>query len=364
MNLDECRDNINACDKIIAETFSKRMEWVHHVAEYKKQNNIPILNAGREKAVLERISPFIAEPFRPYGERLFLQMMNLSKEYQSQFISKKDVVPTSDVIGFQGVQGSFSHEALEQYFGQDAKTQSFPLFEDLAHAVSEGQCHYGVIPIENSSAGSVSEVYDLLVKYQLSIIGEQVIAVRHCLCGMKGARIDQLTKIYSHPQALSQCVAFLKTLPHAEAYEATNTAASARIVAQNNIPTEAAIASRRAADLYGLEVLQADIHSTEGNRTRFAIISATAGTETSGKVSTAFTLQHKPGALFSVLKILEEANLNMTKLESRPIPERPWEYIFYLDFEAPSAPTTVINALKKECLSFFMLGIYQKREAL
>ena len=364
MNLEQCREGINTCDKIIAETFSKRMEWVHLVAEYKQKNNLPILNAGREKAVLEGISPLIAKPFRPYGERLFLQMMNLSKEYQSQFISVKKVTHTEGIIGFQGVQGSFSHEALEQYFGIDAKTASFPLFEDLAKAVSEGQCQYGVLPIENSSAGSVSEVYDLLMKYHLSIVGEQVISIRHCLCGVKGASIGGLKKIYSHPQALSQCAPFLKTLPHAEAIEASNTAAAARIIAANNNPTEAAIASRRAASLYGLEVLQPDIHSTEGNRTRFAIVSTNAGTDTSGKVSTAFTLQHKPGALYSILKILEEANLNMTKLESRPIPERPWEYIFYLDFETPSAPNDVISALKETCLSFFVLGIYQKRETL
>ncbi|MGL5253742.1 MAG: prephenate dehydratase [Brevinema sp.] len=364
MNLEQCREGINACDKIIAETFSKRMEWVHLVAEYKQKNNLPILNTGREKAVLDAISPLISQPFRSYGERLFLQMMNLSKEYQSQFINMQQSHPSNDIIGFQGVKGSFSHEALEQYFGLEAKTISYPHFDDLAQAVSEGKCAYGVLPIENSSAGSVSEVYDLLVKHRLSIVGEQVISIRHCLCGIRGSSVKGIRKIYSHPQAISQCGAFLKSLDKAEAIEASNTAAAARIVAEHANPNEAAIASRRAASLYGLEVLQPDIHTTEGNRTRFAIVSASAGSEQAGKISTAFTLHHKPGALYSVLKILEEAGLNMTKLESRPIPERPWEYIFYLDFETPNEPSSVISALKEVCLSFFMLGIYQKRESL
>lgn len=362
MGIEEIRSKIDAIDHALAEKTAERLALMKDVAEYKNARGLPILDSTREKEVLAKNAQRFPEALRPYGERFFRSIMDICKEYQAKIFPRTPPAISEGIIGFQGVEGSFSHEALENYFGLGVQCRPYPLFEDAAKALQEGEVHYAVLPIENSSTGAINEVYDLLLKYNLNIAGEKILTVRHNLLGVKGAGLKNLHSVYSHIQGLRQCSLFLKEHPHIQPMESSNTAAAARMVAEKKDPCMAAIASVRAGEIYGLEILAPDIHNTLGNSTRFIIVSRSPQGGPANKMSACFMLAHKPGSLCAVLKVLEEYKLNMTKLESRPMPERPWEYIFYLDFEASPAEQSVQEALKKlskVSSDFTVLGAYQ-----
>jgi len=252
----------------------------------------------------------------------------------------------STVIGFQGDIGSFSEEALLEYFG-DVERLNFPSFELLVEKVISGDIAYGVLPVENSSTGAIKEVYDLLKLKEIFIVGEVIVPISHNLLGIKGTCVDKIRKIYSHPQALDQSKVFLNSLSDATLIPYRNTASSAKYISDLNDPTFAAVASKRAATCYGLSIIQEDIQYNSHNYTKFIVLKNEMEIgDKADKISLIIDVNHEPGALFKGIKIFSDYQLNMMKIESRPIIGRPWEYLFYIDFQGRLDMPEVQMALK------------------
>ncbi|MGL6175259.1 MAG: prephenate dehydratase [Cellulosilyticaceae bacterium] len=266
-------------------------------------------------------------------------------------------------VGFQGVPGSFSEAATLGFFkGIDYTYRCYTTFEQVLQAVSQGEVAYGVLPIENSFTGEVLEVYDLLNAYNLHVIGEQVVKVEHSLLGIKGASIDTVTQVYSHPQALSQCNQFLSEHEAFKSVPYHNTAMATQYVAQAKDAHKAAIGSKRAAHLYGLDILEEDIANTKDNYTRFIVIGKYIQIdEKCDKVSIVFTTKHESGALYSVLSHFAYNGVNLLKIHSRPRRNKSWHYIFFVDLEGNLEDANMLIALgkvNKECEYFRILGNY------
>lgn len=274
-------------------------------------------------------------------------------------------------VGFQGEPGAFGEAALRAHFGDRADARAYPTFEAVFEAVATGEVERGVVPIENSLGGSILENYDLLLAHDLTIAGEVVLAVHHHLLAAPGTRLEDVTHACSHPQALAQCAPFLKR--HGiRPCAATNTAAAARELSERPEPGAAAIASREAAARYGLAILAEDIQTRSDNRTRFFVLARAHPVELpSEKVSLVFTTTNRPGSLYASLAAFAARNLNLTKLESRPTGGTPWEYHFYVDFEAPEsgpiAPEALRSLLKElaeNLTSVRLLGAYPRFAAV
>lgn len=266
-------------------------------------------------------------------------------------------------VGFQGVPGSFSEEALLNYFPNDVETISVHRFEDIFIELEKNTFTYGVLPIENSSAGAVSESYDLLNKYNFFIVGETYLKVNHNLLGVEGSSLDKIKEVYSHPQALYQSNDFLnkyewKLTPF------INTAKSAEYISELNDPTIAAIASTKAAELYNLNILAKDINSNQTNTTRFVIVGKSFKPNSAcDKMSIVLSTVHKAGSLYNVLKHFANNNINLLKIESRPVQHTPWEYYFYIDFEGNMNDKNVkstLELIKDDCHHLKILGNYKK----
>lgn len=250
-------------------------------------------------------------------------------------------------VGYQGVPGAYSHLALQQYFsGQPVKAHNFMLFEDVVAAVMDGTVRYGVLPIENSSTGGITEVYDLVRRYGAFIVGEKIVKVEHCLLGIPGATLDDITEVYSHPQGFSQCRAFFKEHPAMEQFNYYNTAKAAEMVAQKKDIHKAAVAGAQAAEQYGLAILARGINTNQSNYTRFIIISRQQElAPEADKITLIVSLKHQPGSLYRVLSHFARYQINMTNIESRPIPGRPWEYYFHMDITGHLTDEAVQKAL-------------------
>lgn len=270
-------------------------------------------------------------------------------------------------IGYQGVPGSFSEEALYNYFPNDVETKNYDLFEDVFIALEKGEIHYGVLPIENSSTGAISSVYDLLNQYSSHIVGETYVKPIQNLLGIKGSTINDIQEVYSHPQGFEQSKTFLSkySWQHIPYY---NTAKSAEYIMQQNNKTIAAIASRKAAELYGLTVLADNINCNQNNTTRFVILGKSLKINNMcDKISVVFSTKHQAGALYAALKHFASSNINMLKIESRPVVHTPWEYYFYIDFEGNVEDPTIASAIKKmesECHHFKLLGNYKMQQRI
>jgi chorismate mutase/prephenate dehydratase len=383
-DLASLRRVIDYIDKEIINLFEKRMETVIKIAQYKEQNGLPILNESREKEVIEKnISYLKNKSLQKEALDFFNYIMNISREIQARqmvhnickkgqrnvdssnkpkctsYISRKDKLR----IGFQGVQGSFSEQALIEYFGEDVTPCNVIEFEDLFKALRDNEIDYGVLPIENSSTGGISEVYDLLRKYGFYITGERCVKVDHNLLGIKGAKIENITEVYSHPQALQQSSEFFKAYPEMKLIPYSNTASSAKLVKDENSKEKAAVASKKAAQLYNLDIIRSNINYNKNNYTRFAIIGRNLEVNSSSnKISIVISVAHKPGSLCRTLSHFAKNNLNMSKIESRPIVDKPWEYFFYIDFEGNLNDAVVretIECLKKDSIYFKLLGNYE-----
>ena len=246
-----------------------------------------------------------------------------------------------------GVPGAYSHLALQQYFsGQPVEARNFMLFEDVVTAVMDGTVRYGVLPIENSSTGGITEVYDLVRRYGASIVGEKIVKVEHCLLGLPGAKLEDITEVYSHPQGFSQCRAFFKAHPAMQQFNYFNTAKAAEMVARKKDIHKAAVAGAQAAGPYGLTILARGINTNQSNYTRFIIISRQQELAADAdKITLIVSLKHQPGSLYRVLSHFARYQINMTNIESRPIPERPWEYYFHMDITGHLTDQAVQNAL-------------------
>jgi prephenate dehydratase len=248
-------------------------------------------------------------------------------------------------IAYQGEPGAYSESAAERY-RPGVETLPYPSFEAVSKAVEKGPATHGILPIENSVAGSIHRNYELLVEHELPIVGEVQLHVEHHLLALPGTRIEDLRRVYSHPQALSQCDDFLHRLSGVEVIATYDTAGSAKMIREKGLSDAAAIASRRAADLFGLSVLQAAIQDFETNITRFLIIArAAAPQENANKTTIVFSLPNTPGSLFKALSVFALRDIDLSKLESRPIRGKPWEYMFYVDLGVSRADLRCARAL-------------------
>lgn len=357
------RGEIDATDKKIVECFEKRMACVLGVAEYKIAKGMSVLDSSREAQLLaSRVEMLEDSALAPELERLFKLLMKLSRERQQRLIdSSCATAAASGTAAFQGEAGANSHIALMRYFGREMNSRSYKSFEDVFRAVAQGEAQFGVLPIENSSTGGITEIYDLFRKYPVSIVGEHLLKIQHVLLGLPGAKTEFITDVYSHEQALMQCAEYLERLG-ARIHPYYNTAVSARFVAGELDAAKAAIASEYAGELYGLCVLERNISNSGNNTTRFIVIGGEGqAVPEADKASVRFVLEHKSGALAHALDLFADCGLNMVKIESRPLPERNFEYIFYVDFEGGDVKRKIENTLCRAdgiFTDFKLLGCY------
>lgn len=371
-DLETCRQEIDEIDQQMIALFEKRMKVAKDVVTYKLAKDLEIFQPVRELQVIEKnVNRIQSEELKNYAHLFIQDMMNISKSYQATFMPLQDVFKLhtpqiNDItVGFQGIPGSFSYEALELYFSKDTKRKNYCHFEDVFQALKNDEIDYGVVPLENSSTGAIHDNYDLIRDYGFYIVGEQSISVSQHLLGIKGSQIKDLQKVYSHPQGLLQTSVFLSQHPHIQPVEYVNTAMAAQYVAKENNKHLAAIASSQAAKLYDLEILQKDIQNIKSNATRFIIFSKQLEkTKDASCVSIVFTLNHEVGALYQVMKIIRDHQINMLRIESRPLKQTPWEYYFYVDFEGNLENQSIILALedmKAHTNTLRVLGNYAKR---
>ncbi len=364
------RQDIDRIDKQLLQLFIERMECAERVAEIKRQAGIPVLNAAREQVILDRVR----QEAGAYGDSavaLYSSIMAISRARQHTMLESGGALRALEQnsprhrlqnprIICQGVPGAYSHGAAKRLF-PDAVPAFLPGFCDVFEAVRDGKGDYGVVPVENSDAGSVSEVYDLIMRHRMYIVGAADIPIRHCLCRATGT--GPVRRVISKQEALAQCSAYLERSGIAgEAF--SNTAAAAKYVAENRPEGLGAICSAEAAAAYGLETVAADIQNTDNNCTRFVVIAREAVLpDDADKISLCFSLPHTTGSLYRTLERFALNGLNLTKIESRPIPGRNFEYDFYLDFTGNihDAPTrALICALSDEMPRFSFLGNYRE----
>jgi chorismate mutase/prephenate dehydratase len=376
-NIDNYRNRIDEIDKEITKLFEERMDTVINIANYKKNNNLPIFNRDREDEVIEKNVGYLKN--NDYAEetrKFFISLMEVSRELQSrkmleaeEVIEKKaSLQETKDIkqgkIGFYGVPGSFTEEAMLKYFGSVEKPNAYDEFADIFIAVKNDEIEYGVLPIENSSTGAISQVYDLIYKYGFYIVGEECIKINQNLIGIKGTTLDTIKEVYSHPQPIEQSSEFLKKHSGWKLIPFHSTALSAKLISDLKDTSKVAIASNRAANIYGLDIIEPNINNQSDNSTRFIIISKSIKTDEScNKVSVVFSLEHKAGTLYKLLSHFAENNINMMKIESRPMEKGAWKYFLYIDFEGNIESEKVATALKlieQSSAYFKLIGGYKK----
>ncbi|WP_297420010.1 prephenate dehydratase [Clostridium sp.] len=376
-DLDDYRIKIDEIDKEITKLFEERMDTVIKIANYKKDNNLPIFNRDREDEVIEKNVGYLKNyDYAEETRKFFISLMEVSRELQSRKIieaeeaieKKADLEEIKNIkkgkIGYYGVPGSFSEEAMLKYFGKVEEPNAYDEFEDVFLAVKNDEIKYGVVPIENSSAGAVSKVYDLLYKYGFYIVGEECIKINQNLVGVKGATLDTIKEVYSHPQPIEQSTEFLKNHSDWKIIPYHSTSACAKFISDLKDTSKAAIASNRAASIYGLEIVEEKINNKSDNSTRFIIISKELEwDENCNKVSVVFSLEHKAGTLYKLLRHFAENNINMLKIESRPMEKGAWKYFLYVDFEGSLENEQVKKALKlieQSSAYFKLIGGYRK----
>ena len=375
LDLQEIRKQIDQVDSQLAALIEQRMRLTADVAEYKMQNGKEIYDPVREKEKLVSVRAMAKTPFGEIamGE-IFAQMMTISRRYQYQVLgsygNKADGgfklvenLPTAGArIVYQGVEGAYSHEAALQVFGRDADVYNVPAWDDAMKEVAEGRAAYAVLPIENSSAGAVIENYDLLLKYDNYIVAETEVSVNHALLGLPDAELSDIKTVISHPQALMQCSEFLKEHRDWKQIQAENTAGAAKRILADGDVTQAAIASPKAGEIYGLKVLKPSINHNRTNTTRFIVLGKEPVYRLDArKVSVCFETPHVSGALYNMLGHFIYNHVNMLMIQSRPILERNWEYRFFLDIEGSLSDGPVQNALlglKSEAVFMRILGNY------
>ena len=374
-DLSVTRKEIDDVDRQIVELIEKRMDLALEVAKYKMSTGKPIYDRERELQKLEKLGSMASSEFNAKGvQELFMQIMSVSRRYQYSIIGDQDhiidkmfsqieklIIQENTKVVYSGVPGAFAEMAMVSYFGEEINAIQEKTFNDVAQMVFEGKADYGVLPIENSSVGFVSGIYDLLDRYQLSIVGEQLVKVNQCLLGIPGTDLSDIKTVFSHPQGLLQAKKYLEDKDWKQVSMA-NTALSAKKVHDDGDQTQVAIASERAAKLYGLSVLNPRLNESDNNTTRFVIVSNKREyVKNANKVSISFSLSHECGTLYNILAHFIFNNVNMTSIESIPLSGRQWEYCFFVDFEGNLSDYTVKNALKgimAETQDFRILGCF------
>ena len=375
MDLLELRGRIDEIDQQIVALYEKRMEVSKQVAEYKIETGKRVFDKAREEEKIQKVKSLTHNDFNSHGiEELFEQIMCMSRKLQYQLISehgglnklpfiKVDCLETQKArVVFQGAEGAYSQAAMHQYFGDQIDSFHVDTFRDAMMAIDEGSADFAVLPIENSTAGMVSEIYDLLVEFENYIVGEQIIKIEHCLMTVPRTELSDIKTVYSHPQSLMQSARFLNNHPDWRQISMQNNAFAARKVADEKDKTQAAIASEYAAKLYGLEILKKGVNQSDTNSTRFIIVTnQKIFLKDAKKVSICFEVAHESGSLYHMLSHFIYNNLNMNRIESRPIENRNWEYRFFIDFDGNLSDSAVKNALRglrEEARNMKILGNY------
>lgn len=380
--LEKLRSEIDKIDKDILPLFLKRMELCGKVAEYKRQTGMAIFDPVREKQVLDSKVKLLENPdMVDEVYEFFNSMMCISRVHQGKILSDRaenkecrEIIDKSvshvknPKIVYFGSEGAYSEEAAIEYFGRECDKVYSATFDGAFEELASGRVDYAVLPIENSSTGTIARVVDLLNGYKFNIVGEICIPIRHCLVGVPGAKLFDIKKIYSHEQAILQCGEFLKNLKDVECKDYYSTAISAKTVAQSGDKSMAAIASAVNAQLYGLDIIAEEINDVKGNTTRFAIIARLPEvTEECDKISVSFGLKHESGQLHRILSIFASNDLNVLKLESRPIADKPFVYRFFVDFSGRLLDERVCSALEtvaNETNDFSILGTYKSHSVV
>nr|WP_308624807.1 prephenate dehydratase [uncultured Eisenbergiella sp.] len=374
MDLGDLRTQIDAVDEQIVDLYERRMDICRQVAEVKIGTGKKVFDRDREKEKIAKVRSLAHNDFNRTGiGELFEQIMSMSRKLQYQLLTEKGSMGRLPFIGvdslgddrvrvvFQGAEGAYSQAAMHQYFGDAVNSFHVDTFRDACCAIEEGSADFAVLPIENSTAGIVNEIYDLLVEFENYIVGEQIIKIEHCLLGVPGAAMGDIRTIYSHPQSLMQSARFLSEHDWKQ-ISLPNNAFAARKVAEEGDPSQAAIAGEYAGRVYGLEVLKKPVNQSETNSTRFIIITnQKIFRKDAKKVSICFEIPHESGSLYHMLSHFIYNNLNLTKIESRPIEGRNWEYRFFVDFDGNLADSAVKNALRglrDEARNMKILGNY------
>ena len=378
MSIEDCRNTIDDIDSKILELFHQRMDVVTEIARLKKATHTSVLNRKREREILHRVFNNSKDGLGKYSVNLFTTLMELSRAYQREQNSpdrgmrdELDAIrnrtpekfPESAIVACMGMEGTYGQIACDKLF-KVADIMYFKNFAGVCRAVADGLCEYGVLPVDNTTSGTVDGVYELMQSGNFNIVRSINLQISSVLLAKRGTKISDIKEIYSHPQPFKQCSEFIKTLKDVKLSFTESTATAAAMVADSDRRDIAAIASRNCRDLCDLDIISTDIQNSDYNYTRFVCISKEPKIfPGAGKISLIAVLSHQPGALNSVLSKFSALGLNLTKLESRPIPGRKFEYMFYFDFDASVADPGIaelLGELRNESEKFMFLGNYSE----
>ena len=375
MDINGLRQEIDSIDKQLTELFEKRMKTAAEIAAYKKENGLAVYDRERERKVFNKVTEMTSPEIQNYTKTLYQTIFDLSRSYQKKLINPASELakmldevtastplqrPDRAVVACQGVEGAYSQFACDKLFAYPS-IMYFAGFEDVFKAVESGLCRYGILPLENSTAGSVNSVYDLMKEYKFYITHSTKLCIGHSLLVPVGTELADIKEVFSHEQALNQCSDFIKSIG-AKVTVCKNTATAAKMVAESGRKDCAAIGSKDCAELYSLKVLKSGVQNTDNNYTRFICISKTPEIYPGAKkTSIMLTIPHKPGSLYSIISKFAALGLNMTKLESRPIPGSNFEFMFYFDIDASVYSENLkalLSELESDCEQFSYLGSY------
>lgn len=374
-SLEELRNELDRIDPQIIQLYEERMSICEEVGEIKIEEGRKVFDRNREQQKLAQVTREAKDPFYKKGlTELFEQLMSQSRKLQYQLLTKKGALGRLPFIGveeldwknsrvvFQGTDGAYSQAAMHKFFSKDVNSFHVQTFRDAMEAIEEGSADFAVLPIENSSAGAVNEVYDLLVEFENYIVGETFLPIENTLAGLPGTTLSQIERVYSKAEALMQTSRFLEKHGDWQQISVSNTAAAAKKVLKEQDHSQAAVCSAYAAQVYGLSVLAEDINDETNNVTRFIIVTnQKIFTPVASKISICFELPHQSGSLYQILSHFIYNDLNMTKIESRPVEGKSWEYRFFVDFEGNLEQPGVKNAirgLREEARNLKILGNY------
>jgi len=378
MDIQDMRKEIDAIDDQLVQLFKQRMDVAAQIADYKKAENLPIFVPAREREKLADVAEKAGTDMANYTRVLYSMLFELSRSYQSKrtdtisplyneitqaIANTPKLFPQAPMVACQGVEGAYSQIACEKIF-KSPFIMYFKNFEGVFNAIEKGLCQYGILPIENSTAGSVKKVYDLMIRHNFSIVRSFRLKIDHNLLALPGAKLEDIHEVYSHEQAINQCSEFLQNFSDIKIIPVENTAVAAEMVAKSGRKDVAAISSRSCAELYGLKVLASSIQDKGNNHTRFICISKKMEIYPgSDKTSIMMVLNHRPGALYRVMARLYVLGINVTKLESRPLPDRDFEFMFYFDLDTSIYSEEFVQLmceLDDLCEEFKYMGSYSE----
>lgn len=375
MDLKDIRNEIDEIDNELVKLFEKRMDTVRKVAEYKAENNLPIFNSKRERDIVADLTQKVSLELTTYTKILYNTLFDVSRSYQAKAIFKTSpltkriadalehtpkIFPSRATVACQGTEGAYSQQACEKFF-YSPSVVFFDSFGGVFEAVQSGMCEYGVLPLENSVQGTVTQVMDLMGKYDFSIVKSAKLHVNHALLAKKNN--PKITEVFSHPQALGQCEDFLNKMG-VKVTVFDNTATAAKMVSESEREDVAAISSPKCAELYGLKIINDAIANSDNNHTRFICISKKPEIYPGAdRISFSISLSHSPGTLYGLIAKFAAVGINLTKIESRPIPGKDFEFMFYFDMAVSiysEELMSLITEISLENDSFKLLGAYSE----